>query len=64
MDNKTIGKSASDVGRQPVKATILNVLIASPSDVSAERDVVESAIREWNANHLSMANCHFAVSDT
>jgi len=30
MDNKTTGKSASDVGRQPVKATILNVLIASP----------------------------------
>jgi len=50
MDNKTTGKSASDVGRQPVKATILNVLIASPSDVSAA-DVVESAIREWNANH-------------
>jgi hypothetical protein len=42
VDNKTTGKSASDVGRQPVKATILNVLIASPSD--------ESAIREWNAN--------------
>jgi hypothetical protein len=32
-------------------AVILNVLIASPSDVSAERDVVESAIHEWNANH-------------
>jgi hypothetical protein len=55
MDNKTIGKSASDVGRQPVKATILNVLIASPSDVSAERDVVESAIREWNANHRAQS---------
>ena len=27
---------------------ILNVLIASPSDVSAERDAVESAIHEWN----------------
>jgi hypothetical protein len=34
-----------------MKATILNVLIASPSDVSAERDAVESAIHEWNANH-------------
>jgi hypothetical protein len=32
-------------------AVILNVLIASPSDVSAERDAVESAIHEWNANH-------------
>jgi hypothetical protein len=51
MDNKTTGKSPSDVARQPVKATVLNVLIASPSDVSAERDAVESAIREWSANH-------------
>jgi hypothetical protein len=44
-------KTGTDVGRQPVKATILNVLIASPSDVNTERDAVESAIREWNANH-------------
>jgi hypothetical protein len=39
------------LARQPVKATVLNVLIASPSDVSAERDAVECAIHEWNANH-------------
>jgi len=51
MDSVTTGKSASDAGRQLVKATILNVLIASPSDVSAERDAVESAIHEWNTNH-------------
>jgi hypothetical protein len=51
MDNKTTGKSPSHVARQPVKATVLNVLIASPSDVSAERDAVESVIHEWNANH-------------
>jgi hypothetical protein len=38
-----------------VKVTILNVLIASPSDVAAERDAVESAIHEWNTNyHASM----------
>jgi len=43
------------VVRQPVKATILNVLIASPSDVSAERNAVESAIHEWNANHYAQA---------
>lgn len=30
---------------------VLNVLISSPSDVSAERDAVESAIQEWNINH-------------
>ena len=35
----------------PVQARILNVLIASPSDVSAERDVVVSAINDWNASH-------------
>lgn len=38
---------------QLVKATILNVLIASPSDVSAEREVVKSAIDEWNASHYA-----------
>lgn len=31
--------------------TVFNVLISSPSDVSAERDAVESAIQEWNINH-------------
>jgi len=51
MDDETTGKSASVSGQQLVKATVLNVLIASPSDVGAERNVVESAIQEWNANH-------------
>ena len=36
---------------KPVQASVLNVLIASPSDVGPERDAVESAIHEWNANH-------------
>jgi hypothetical protein len=35
----------------PVQAKILNVLIASPTDVIAERDAVVSAISEWNASH-------------
>jgi len=35
----------------PTVVTVLNVLISSPSDVGAERDAVESAIHEWNANH-------------
>lgn len=43
--------SPHGIRRQPVRATILNVLVASPSDVSAERDAVESAIQEWNGNH-------------
>jgi len=36
----------------PVQASVLNVLIASPSDVQAERDAVESAIHEWTASHF------------
>lgn len=36
---------------EPAQVKVLNVLIASPSDVSEERDAVESAIHEWNANH-------------
>ena len=35
----------------PAVVTVLNVLIASPADVSDERDAVESAIHEWNNNH-------------
>lgn len=35
----------------PAVVKVLNVLISSPSDVSAERDAVESAIQEWNNNH-------------
>jgi hypothetical protein len=34
-------------------ATVLNILIASPSDVSEERGVVERAIHDWNAAHFS-----------
>ena len=33
------------------QATILNVMIASPSDVSEERQLVRDAIYEWNAIH-------------
>ena len=32
-------------------ATVLRILIASPSDVIPERDVVTKAIHEWNAVH-------------
>src|ERR1017187_4601242 len=37
--------------KSPALVKVLNVLISSPSDVSAERDAVESAIQEWNNNH-------------
>lgn len=33
------------------QATILNVMIASPSDVAEERQLVRDAIYEWNAIH-------------
>ncbi|TYR33838.1 DUF4062 domain-containing protein [Mesorhizobium microcysteis] len=33
------------------KADVIRVMIASPSDVAAEREVVRSVIHEWNAIH-------------
>ena len=39
----------------PRTAVILNVLIASPSDVSEERDVVTDAVYTWNAVHSRQA---------
>jgi len=51
MNDTTMAESGGTAKRELVKATILNVLIASPSDVPTERDAVESAIHEWNANH-------------
>lgn len=52
MDNEN-QKSTRSAGLPLVTATVLNVLIASPSDVSDERDVVEKALHEWNASHSS-----------
>jgi hypothetical protein len=34
-------------------AVVLNVLIASPSDVNKERDIVTSAVHSWNDAHRS-----------
>jgi hypothetical protein len=34
-------------------ATILRVLIASPSDLAEERDAATQAINEWNALHAA-----------
>lgn len=34
-------------------AEVLNILIASPSDVTEERGIVERAIHDWNASHFS-----------
>ena len=33
------------------QATVLNVMIASPSDVADERQLVRDAIYDWNAIH-------------
>jgi len=38
------------------QATILNVMIASPSDVAEERQLVRDAIYEWNAIHSKQLN--------
>jgi hypothetical protein len=38
---------------QPIRATVLNVLIASPCDVSTEREMVVGAIQDWNASHVA-----------
>ncbi|TCB37007.1 DUF4062 domain-containing protein [Acinetobacter sp. ANC 4910] len=38
------------------QATILNVMIASPSDVAEERQLVRDAIYEWNAIHSKQSN--------
>jgi hypothetical protein len=37
--------------REGNRPDVLNVLIASPSDVNSERDAVIGAIHEWNASH-------------
>ena len=47
---------ADETGREG-KATrrtaeVLNILIASPSDVTEERDVVERVLHAWNASHF------------
>src|SRR5690606_12095341 len=38
------------------QATVLNVMIASPSDVAEERRLVRDAIYEWNAIHSKQFN--------
>ena len=35
----------------PYNATAINVMIASPSDVSVERNIIRSTVHEWNAVH-------------
>jgi len=49
--DQSLEKNVRSVIMQPPTATILKVLIASPSDVGSERDSVENAIHEWNAGH-------------
>ena len=46
-----VEESALPSTDQPITATVLNVLIASPADVAAERDTIEDAIHEWTTNH-------------
>jgi hypothetical protein len=43
----------------PYAAKVFNVLIASPSDVQAERGIVREVIHEWNAIHSRRRNMIF-----
>ena len=38
------------------KATVFNVMIASPGDVAQERAIIRSVIHEWNAIHSASRN--------
>jgi len=38
--------------KMPRTAVVLNVLIASPSDVNEERNIVADAVHSWNAAHF------------
>jgi hypothetical protein len=35
----------------PFNATVVNIMIASPSDVAAEHETTRNVIHEWNASH-------------
>jgi hypothetical protein len=35
----------------PFPASVIKVMIASPSDVTAERQVIREVIDDWNAEH-------------
>jgi hypothetical protein len=38
----------------PYQATVLKIMIASPSDVSIERGIIREALYEWNAVNSDM----------
>ncbi|MEU6609968.1 hypothetical protein ABZ922_33795 [Streptomyces shenzhenensis] len=42
----------------PIQTLTLSVLIASPGDAAADRDVVEDAIRSWNSDHTMRRKIH------
>ena len=39
------------LNRMPYQATIFNVMVASPGDVAAERQIIRDVVSEWNAIH-------------
>lgn len=60
IDPRTTGRTLASVAKgarlkMARTAIVLNVLIASPSDVGKERDVVSEAILAWNAAHCETA---------
>ena len=39
--------------KMPYQASVYNLMIASPSDVEAEREIVRDVVHQWNAVHAS-----------
>ncbi len=51
FDVLTEARSKGKEERVPFNARVLRVMIASPSDVAAERRIVQAVIHDWNAVH-------------
>jgi hypothetical protein len=52
-DHPVASKAVAEMRMMRHSATVLNILIASPSDVTEEREVVTKTIYDWNAAHFS-----------
>jgi hypothetical protein len=54
VQRRTPAMESSEVSRKKLRtAVVLNALIASPSDVSEEREIAANAVYAWNAAHRS-----------
>ncbi len=51
-DSPPTGENGKEGKATRRTAEVLNILIASPSDVTEERDIVEKVLHAWNASHF------------